>query len=113
MAKVTSPLFSFDARGKLGDAIVYIYWKGVNYVRQYVEHPHNPNTANQQTIRGYFSNAVTAYQAENSATKTAWNTYANGLSEPQSGFNAYVGLYVKYLIDNSGVEPTAPFTPPA
>jgi hypothetical protein len=112
MAKVTSPLFSFDARGKLGDAIVYSIWKGINYVRQYVEH-NSSDTANQQTIRSYFSNAVTAYQAEQAGNKTAWDQYAAGLAHPQSGFNAYVGKYVLYLIDHTGVKPTAPFAPPA
>ena len=112
MAKVTSPLFSFEARGQLGKSLVYSVWKGIKYVRQYVI-PSNPDTVEQQTIRGYFSTAVTAYQAENAGTKTAWDTYAVSLADPQSGFNAYVGKYVLYLIDHAGVPPTSPFTPPA
>jgi|WetSurMetagenome_2_1015567.scaffolds.fasta_scaffold1306768_1 hypothetical protein len=112
MAKVVSPLFSFEARGQIGKALVYSVWKGISYVRKYVV-PQNPNTVNQQTIRSYFTNAVNAYQAENATTKTAWDTYAAELSDPQSGFNAYVGKYVHYLIDHSGIEPTSPFTPPA
>lgn len=112
MAKVTSPLFSFDARGQLGKALVYSVWKGIKYVRQYVI-PSNPDTANQQTIRGYFTTAVDAYQAENANTKSAWETYAESLANPQSGFNAYVGKYILYLIDHSGVAPSSPFTPPA
>ena len=112
MAKVTSPLFSFDARGQIGHAIVYSIWKGINYVRQYCV-PQNPNTVNQQTIRSYFATSVPAYQALDAEHKGLWETYAEGLSSPQSGFNAFVGKYIKYLIDNAGVEPTAPFHPPA
>lgn len=36
MAKVTGPLFSMSASGKLGNAIVHFGWKGLNVVRQYV-----------------------------------------------------------------------------
>ncbi len=36
MAKVTGPLFSMGASGKLGDAIVYFAWKGINVVREYI-----------------------------------------------------------------------------
>ena len=30
-----------------------------------------------------------------------------------TGFNYYVGLYIKYLIDNAGTSPTLPFMPPS
>lgn len=46
MAKVTGPLMSMDASGKLGDAIVFAKWKGQNYVRQFVI-PANPQSASQ------------------------------------------------------------------
>jgi hypothetical protein len=36
MAKVTGPLFSMSASGKLGDAMVFFGWKGLNVVRQWV-----------------------------------------------------------------------------
>lgn len=36
MAKVTGPLFSMSASGKLGNAIVHFGWKGLNVVRQWV-----------------------------------------------------------------------------
>jgi hypothetical protein len=108
LARVTSPLFSFDARGKLGDSIVYSIWKGINYVRAYVA-TNSSNTVNQQTIRSYFTNGSNAYKAENSGTKAAWNTYAT--NKKMTGRNAYIGKYVLYLIDHSGVEPTSPFLP--
>lgn len=46
MAKVTGPLFSIGARGKLGQAIVFSFWKGINVVREYLK-PANPQTAPQ------------------------------------------------------------------
>jgi len=46
MAKVTAPLFSLGANGKIGDAIVYFTWKGRNVVRQFLV-PANPQSTGQ------------------------------------------------------------------
>jgi len=46
MAKVTGPLQSFTASGKLADSIVFSIWKGIAYVRQYVI-PANPQSTGQ------------------------------------------------------------------
>ena len=50
MAKVTGPLFSLDARGKLGSALVFIGWKGIKSVRQWLK-PANPQSASQGDVR--------------------------------------------------------------
>ena len=97
MALVKAPLFSLDARGKIADTLVYAIWKGLNYCREYVI-PFNPNSAAQQTIRGYFTDAVAAYQAELPATKAAWDAAVKALGWAMSGFNYYVAEYIKYLI---------------
>ena len=110
MAKLNGPLFSLDARGKLGRSLVYSIWKGINYVRKYVI-PHNPRTDAQVTIRNYFATAVNAYQAELQETRDAWDAAIKQLGKPMTGFNYYLGLYVKYLIDNTGTPPTPPFQP--
>jgi hypothetical protein len=111
MAKVTSPLFSFSASGQVGKAIVYSSWKGINYVRRYVI-PANPDTAAQQVIRGYFTDAVSAWHAETSTVRTAWTDYAKTHGLQESGFNLYVGVYIKFLVDHSGTPPTVTNTPP-
>lgn len=46
MAKVTGPLFSIEARGKIADAMVYFPWKGKNVVREW-KVPANPQTGAQ------------------------------------------------------------------
>ncbi len=46
MAKVTGPIHSDSASGKLADAMVFAVWKGVKYVRQYVI-PANPQSSDQ------------------------------------------------------------------
>jgi len=60
MAKVTGPLMSMSASGKIGDSIVFSIWKGVAYVRQYVI-PANKMSAdqgNQRVITGGTGRAV-------------------------------------------------------
>ena len=46
MAKVTGPLMSFSASGKIADVMVYFTWKGRNVVRQWLV-PANPQSADQ------------------------------------------------------------------
>ena len=76
-----------DARGALGKSLVFIGWKGVKSVRQYVV-PANPNTAAQSTQRSIMSNCVNFWQTIVAAAKTAWNAWAPYEATPMSGFNA-------------------------
>jgi hypothetical protein len=92
MAKVTGPLMSMTASGKLAGAIVFTVWKGIAVVRKYVT-PKNPNTANQQTIRGYFSTLVTSFMTLTGADKVAWNASAAG--KPYSGYNLFMSQAMK------------------
>lgn len=50
MAKVTGPLMSLDARGKVGNALVFIGWKGIKSVRQWLK-PANPQSTGQGDVR--------------------------------------------------------------
>lgn len=50
MAKVDGPLFSLEARGKIGDAVVFFPWKGRHAVRRWLK-PVNPSDINQELIR--------------------------------------------------------------
>ena len=50
MAKVSGPLLSLDASGKIGNTMVHFNWKGVNVVRQWTV-PTNPQSANQKIVR--------------------------------------------------------------
>jgi len=98
MAKVKAPLFGFSASGKLADSLVYMKWKGINDVRQYVI-PANPRTAKQQTQRGYMTSAVTLWHDTPLilADLTAWNVYATTLAAIMSGFNSFVKKVVDAL----------------
>ena len=60
MAKVTGPLQSWTASGKIADSMVFFGWKGINVVRQWLI-PTNKKSAdqgNQRTIFGGTGRAV-------------------------------------------------------
>lgn len=103
MAKVKGPLFSLDARGQIAKTLVFMGWKGIATVRKYVI-PANPNTAAQQTQRGYFKDAVAEWHTDgfSAIDVTAWNLYALALKVAQSGFNVCIKLKVdtKRLVKN-------------
>jgi len=50
MAKVDGPLFSLEAKGKIGDAIVFFPWKGRHAVRRWLK-PTNPRDIDQKLVR--------------------------------------------------------------
>lgn len=50
MAKVTMPLLSGSASGKIADAMVHFTWKGISVVRQWLK-PANPMSAGQGNRR--------------------------------------------------------------
>lgn len=54
MAKVKTPLLSFEARNSLAESIVFFPWKGRNVVRQWRK-PTNPRDIDQKIIRQKFA----------------------------------------------------------
>lgn len=99
MAKVTTPLLSFSARGKIGDTLVYFPWKGIDAVRSYVI-PANPNTAGQQTQRSRMQDAVDDWHniGLDADDVAAWNRYASSLTRAMSGFNAFVRDHIDFAV---------------
>jgi hypothetical protein len=95
MAKLTAPLFSLKASGQLGKTLVYMNWKGLEDVRQYVI-PANPKTAAQQAQRGYITDAVNAWHTDGytDADVTAWNLEALAEKIAASGFNMFCRFFV-------------------
>ncbi len=96
MAKLNAPLMSFDARGKLAGSLVFMGWKGLKTVRQFVV-PANPKSADQVVQRNFFTTAVSFWRnfLTNAASRTGWDRSASLAAKPQSGFNAFVGNALK------------------
>ena len=88
MARVSGPLHSDAASGKLADALVYSKWKGRAYVRQLVT-PANPKSAKQIGVRSMMKFLAQAWAAIGSVGWATWDALA--LSQQVSAFNAYVG----------------------
>lgn len=95
MTRLIGPMFSLDASGQIGKAIVYAKWRGIAYARAYAI-PSNPNTADQVLIRDLIRSATQAWALGstiggitiNATYKLAYNVAAEGQSF--SGFNMYV-----------------------
>lgn len=93
MAKVNGPLFSLEASGKLGNALVYGKWKGRPTVREYVT-PANPRTLDQ--INQRLAISLTTYLWVNGySLEGAWDALATAASI--SPFNAFTRFNVERI----------------
>jgi len=95
LAKLKSPLFSFEARGSVADTLTFFPWKGINAVREKVT-PTNPRTNAQIVQRGRMSNAVSEFHTAgySEADMTAWARLASAENLIMTGFNRMVKEYV-------------------
>lgn len=100
MAKVTMPLLSAEARGKIADAIVFFPWKGLNIVRQWLI-PANPQSAAQMTARAKLKaigKAISKIQTPDDISGGSI-IYARALDKAPSGqpWNSY---FAKQVLDH-------------
>jgi len=96
MAKVTGPLQSFSASGKIANAIVFAAWKGISYVRQYVI-PANPQSSGQGDQRIIVGG--TGRAAGKVSVLGTINTKLTALGVVPSGQSKQSYL-VKYILDH-------------
>lgn len=97
MARAYGPLFSMDARGKLGNSIVFSNWKGQATVRMYAI-PYNPKTSSQVAQRTLFTNAIRGWGAVGGSMQGEWNTYAEKVTKPHApltGVNCFTRAYIE------------------
>lgn len=103
MALVNGPLFSLEAAGQVGKAIVFSKWKGRDYVRQYVV-PANPRSLSQQFQRGILG-ALSKWWASIAASlRDDWEDLA-ALGN-YSDFNAYCKYNLDLEAENSLIVPS-------
>ena len=94
MAIVYGPLHSDDARGKLASSLVFMGWKGIKTVRQWLK-PTNPKDVDQGNIRtiiGGLGRAVGKVVAS-SAFHTQLQTL--GVIPDQQSKQSYLVQYIK------------------
>jgi len=87
MAKVTGPLFSFDASGTVGNAVTFSKWKGRSIVKRKAT-PSNPKTSPQVGIRASFAGCIAAYKALTTGNQSLWKLV--GQAAQTTGLNAMV-----------------------
>lgn len=92
MAGVKGPLFSLDASGSIGDAIVFAKWKGRNYVRRHAI-PANPKSVGQVSVRAMLKFLTQYWQSLTAGEQTDWETRA--AATDISAFNAFVSYNAK------------------
>ena len=94
MAKVTGPLFSVEASGKVADAIVFFPWKGRHVVREWLK-PANPKSGPQGTQRlicGALGRACSPIHTTSAIAVDVRLFMATG--------NTWVAEIVQYMIKN-------------
>lgn len=87
MATVKGPLFSLDASGTIGGAVVYSKWKGRNCVRRHAV-PSNPKSVGQLSVRAMMRFLSRAWVDLSAAEKLDWDVRAEAANI--SPFNAFV-----------------------
>jgi len=105
MAKLKAPLLSLGASGALGKAIVYMNWKGLDVVREYVI-PANPKSTAQGIQRAYMIECVDMIHycqglAANplvEADNMAYSLLGSLQPTPRTWFNTIVRQWLKQRV---------------
>ena len=73
MARITGPLFSLEARGKLGNNLIYQQTPNGSVVKRF-SIPRNPNTEAQASQRSNFQACSTAWMNLGSLSRLSWDS---------------------------------------
>ncbi len=102
MAKVQGPLYSMSASGKIGDAIVFFGWKGLNVVREWLvpTNKQSGSQGDQRTMLGGTGRAVgKVYPNPGHATVGAFAQQLIDLALLPAG-QTKQSFLVKYILDH-------------
>ncbi|MDD5061915.1 MAG: hypothetical protein PHN44_06530 [Candidatus Marinimicrobia bacterium] len=111
LAKVDGPLMSLGARGKIGDAMVFFPWKGVNAVRRWLK-PTQPNSTLQGYVRAAMSaigKVISKIQSVSGGDAVDSALYALSTDKAPSGinWNAFFAQGFLNLLQSGGAFQTA------
>lgn len=87
MVKVSGPMMSMGASGKLAGTVVFSKWKGRPYVRTLVR-PSNPKSGGQTGVRGMFKFLSQNWAGLTDGNKATWEEPAE--QKVVSPFNAFM-----------------------
>lgn len=91
MAKLTAPLFSMEAAGKLGENLIYQTWRGRPYVRKLTKSRSTP-TVHQAAIRRVVAICPHLWQSLPAPYLAEWDIYRPDLHIPP--FQKFVGFQI-------------------
>lgn len=114
MAKVTNPLFSSEARGRVG-GIVFNTWRGAHTVKVKIS-PAQPRSARQTAVRAYVTTLSKAWAVLSDAQRLAWTEWANahpltdwaGTKLRSTGLNVFLALNSRKLDQSLLMNPAPP-----
>jgi len=108
MVKLIGPCMSGEAKGKLGNILIFKKRFSTNVVTRYFR-PRNPKSPAQLISRNRTAKAVAGWKALTEGNQALWNDYAKPFT--RRGFNMYVSKFIIYMRDNAEAEPASPFLP--
>ena len=90
LGKITIPLLSISATGKIANKVIFEKWKNKQNAKAYAK-PSNPDTAKQQTQRSYMVPVIEAWHNDGYTLedKEAWNYYAKVIKINATGYNMF------------------------
>lgn len=92
MTKVSNPLFSFDARGRLGKELNLTKRRGVN-ITQKKPVPRQPNTSGQLAVRGVWQDGIAQWHLLAADEKNSYESKARPYH--MTGFAYFMRGYMK------------------
>jgi hypothetical protein len=102
MAKITGPLMSISATGKLANSLIFSGWKGLNVVRQWLA-PANPQTTRQAWFRTMLAGTGKAVGKIETDGEIAAQLISQNLIPAGQTKQSYL---VKYILTNYLTNPT-------
>jgi len=116
MAKLTGPLFSLEAIGKLADTLYYHFNRAGNYVSRVVKKKYTRTEA-QDTIRKWFKDAIDSFQDFSAEERTLWDLAVMNYKDYGVSLSKFVHRWARclflhhVLIDFSFTWRGSPFPP--
>ena len=117
MTKLTQPLGSTEARGKLG-GLCYNTWRGISYVKT-IKSPGNQNTPRRLAARALAKQCTSRWQTISDVQRSWWNDYSlthldpywTGNPKRNSGYNWFMRANFRLLAIGLSILDTPPVRP--
>jgi hypothetical protein len=106
MAKVSSPLLSQKASGRLGDTLVFSSWRGISYVKEYCK-PKVRKSLRMQRVTGLYGQQTKRWEKLPEKCRLAWQAFCV-LKEYKGPAHVIFAHYSALALDVGFPEPVFP-----